>query len=139
MEQAELKKCEKKCFHCNYKSHVEKDFLSHVAVHRHEKNFQIPCFQCPQISRKLKPHRKHIKNVHNSSLKENSNNEPTFVSIRTWQCPHSHCETKFEIKRVANQKNFNTIVKHLYKHAKKEKVICPIAVCQATYKVTKRL
>ena len=50
-----------KCLNCNFSTKNEEELIKHTKVHQHLPNFGIKCFRCPQISKIINSHYKHIR------------------------------------------------------------------------------
>ena len=124
------------CLKCNFKSDNEVQFLSHVEIHQFEPNLQIPCFRCPQISKTIRHHNNHVRACKKACKKkplDDSATEKTTFNDCVWSC--KHCSETFEVKSQPNIDDFETVNRHLFKHARQGEVLCPI--CEKPYKVKK--
>ena len=121
------------CLNCDFKTTSEKVLLSHVVKHKNEANFRIKCCHCPQISKKLNSHQKHIKICLNPkpklAVKETN---PTPKKEFYWQC--QICNVQININCVPDVQDFDKIKSHCYNHAK-EDAFPPCPVCGNTYTV----
>ena len=126
------------CMHCQFNTKIESELLSHSRIHhQNEANFRIQCFRCPQVSRNLKTHEKHIKMckrnlLSGQKIEKKIHESPFPINEAFWQC--KICEELLNINIVQNFQDFQLVVRHCSKHAKEETVpSCP--VCSKEYKV----
>ena len=117
------KSSQAKCLHCKFETNDENQFLIHVKIHVHEKNFRIPCFYCPTVVRELKYYRKHLKSCRRSLKEPIPQQEKLSENGPRWHC--KLCDVKIMVQIIPSIKDFTAVTKHLFKHAKTEKVFCP--------------
>ena len=125
-----------RCVSCGFEAENESTHLKHVKKHVYDFNFKIKCVLCPRFFTRMDSYYRHRK-VCNSKISVNTISEKKVsVSERFWKCTSLFCDEKIPISGTES-KDFEKVTKHLRKHAlKKDRVICPIAICGIPYTKT---
>ena len=140
-------KYKKGCLTCPYETDNEKDYLKHIKTHQFEYNFKFQCFNCSTTIKNVKNYERHRRDCKTFSTPIIPPLPETMIDGNiaapiidplpetmldgnvAWKC--SICEEIIQIQNEPNEKDFDLVKTHCYKHAMKGQVACPS--CEKVY------